>query len=134
MKVADQLQDNLSVQVHAATHSPLVLASVEPYFDENQDRLFCFNLHDDKQVRFDPLPWAMHGDVVGWLTSDVFGLEQARSREAERVIEAAEAYMRRDTPQLPPGLSTRDEITDQLRRLLPSLDPFWPRWIVGAKP
>jgi hypothetical protein len=29
------------------------------------------------------------GDVVGWLTSEVFGLEQARSRDAERAIEAA---------------------------------------------
>ena len=111
-----------------------MLASVETYFDENQDQLFCFNLHDDKTVSFDNLPWAVHGDVVGWLTSDVFGLEQARSREAERVIEVAEAYMRNDFRQLPPDLTTRDEITDQLRRLLPSLDPFWPRWIVGAKP
>jgi hypothetical protein len=52
------LQKNLSVQIHAATHSPLVLASVEPYFDHHQDQLFCFNLHDDKTVTFDQLPWA----------------------------------------------------------------------------
>jgi hypothetical protein len=133
LKVVDTLQIDLSVQIHAATHSPLVLASVEPYFDHHQDQLFCFNLHDDKTVTFDQLPWAIHGDVVGWLTSDVFGLEQARSRDAERVIEAAEAYLRGDLAQLSPGLSTKDEITEQLRRLLPSLDPFWPRWIVGAK-
>lgn len=78
LTVVDTLQKNLSVQIHAATHSPLVLASVEPYFDHHQDQLFCFNLHDDKTVTFDQLPWVIHGDVVGWLTSDVFGLEQAR--------------------------------------------------------
>jgi hypothetical protein len=85
-------------------------------------------------VSFDALPWAVHGDIVGWLTSDVFGLDQARSREAEQAIEAAEAYLRGDTGQLQPGLSTKEEITGRLRGLLPSLDPFWPRWIVGAKP
>jgi len=133
LKVVDKLQQSLIVQVHAATHSPLVLASVEPHFDEVQDRLFCFNLQDDKAVTFDDLPWALHGDVVGWLTSDIFGLEQARSMDAELVIEAAEAYMRGDLTKLPSGLATRDEITRQLSRLLPSLDPFWPRWIVGVK-
>jgi hypothetical protein len=139
LKVVEKLQENIAVQVFAATHSPLVLASVEPHFEEAKDQLFCFNLHPDKTntkatVCFDALPWAVHGDVVGWLTSDVFGLEQARSREAEQAIEAAESYMRGDTGQLQPGFSTKDEINDQLRKTLPSLDPFWPRWIVGAKP
>lgn len=64
LKVVDKLQENLSVQIHAATHSPLVLASVEPHFDENQDQLFCFNLHDDQTVTFDDLPWALHGDAI----------------------------------------------------------------------
>lgn len=31
------------------------------------------------------------GDVVNWLVSDAFGLDQARSVEAEQAIEAAEA-------------------------------------------
>jgi hypothetical protein len=139
LKVVEKLQENIAVQVFAATHSPLVLASVEPHFDEAKDQLFCFNLHPDKAntkatVSFDALAWAVHGDVVGWLTSDVFGLEQARSREAEQAIESAEAYMRGDMIQLQPGFLTKDEINDQLRKTLPSLDPFWPRWIVRAKP
>jgi len=82
LKVADKLRRNISVQAFAATHSPLVLASAEPCFDEDNDQLFCFNLDTSKpagrMVSFDALPWAVHGDVVGWLTSDVFGMEQAR--------------------------------------------------------
>lgn len=35
--------------------------------------------------------WAKQGDVVNWLVSDAFGLRQARSIDAERAIEAAEA-------------------------------------------
>jgi hypothetical protein len=137
LKVVDKLKANISVQVHAATHSPLVLASVEPHFDEEKDQLFCFNLHDDnhdgKKVTFDNLPWAMHGDVVGWLTSDVFGLEQARSREAETAIEAAEAFLRGDTAALPGGLTTKEAITNELKKVLSGIDPFWPRWIVETK-
>ena len=131
LKMVDKLQKEISVQVFAATHSPLVLASVEPYFDEKTDQLFCFNLDKDKpmsdMVSFNALPWAVHGDVVGWLTSDVFGLEQARSREAETMIETAEAFMRGDTAKLPASLKTKSAITAELKRVLSGLDPFWPR-------
>ena len=41
--------------------------------------------------------WSKQGDVLGWLVSDAFGLKQARSREAEQAIEAAEAFMRHET-------------------------------------
>lgn len=117
--------------------SPLVLASLEPTFDETTDQLFCFNLDatkpTGKMVTFDALPWAVHGDVVAWLTSDVFGLGQARSREAEQAIEAAKAYMRGDAASLPDELDTKDAITNRLQRVLSGVDPFWPRWIVETK-
>jgi hypothetical protein len=137
LRVVQKLQPDIAIQILAATHSPLVLASVEPHFDEEKDQLFSFSIDPSqpasKMVSFDPLPWAVHGDVVGWLTSDIFGLEQARSREAERAIEAAEAYMRGDTASLPDSLTTKEAITAELRRVLAGLDPFWPRWIVEAK-
>jgi hypothetical protein len=137
LKVVEKLKANIAVQVLAATHSPLVLASLEPHFDEEQDQLFCFELSQDgpagDRVSFDNLPWAVHGDVVGWLTSDVFGLEQARSREAEIAIRAAEAFLRHENANLPAGLTNRDAITAELKRVLSGLDPFWPRWIVEAK-
>jgi hypothetical protein len=136
LKVVDALQKNIAVQVLSATHSPLVLASLEPHFDEDADQLFCFNLDVKKPVNrmvsFDALPWAVHGDVVGWLTSDIFGLEQARSREAETAIEAAEAFLRGDKNELPPKLQTKAAITKELKRVLSGVDPFWPRWLVES--
>jgi len=124
-----------SVQLIAATHSPLVLASVEPQFDIERDKLFILDLIDGA-VSLRDEPWAKQGDVINWLVSDSFGLRQGRSIEAERAIEAAEAWMRGDTQALPPSLANQDAIHAELRRVLPGHDPFWPRWIVsleGAK-
>ncbi len=135
--VAEKLRKDVEVQVLAATHSPLVLASLEPTFDEATDQLFSFNLAAskpaNKMVTFDALPWAVHGDVVAWLTSDVFGLGQARSREAEKAIEAAESFMRGDSANLPDHMTTKAAIEAELKRVLGGLDPFWPRWVVEAK-
>jgi len=122
----------ISVQLMATTHSPMVLASLEPIFDKEDDKLFLFDLHEGA-ARLQQIDWAKQGDAVGWLTSEVFGLRQARSREAEIAIEAAEAYMRGDVAQLPSHLKTREQIHEALLRVLPGHDPFWPRWVVEAK-
>jgi hypothetical protein len=71
--------------------------------------------------------------VVNWLVSETFGLRQGRSIEAERAIEAAEAFMRDDSTALPENLRSRDEIHRELQRVLPGHDPFWPRWIVATE-
>ena len=131
LSVAKGLKDKMKTQVIASTHSPLVLASIEPDFSEKKDKLFLFAL-DGKNVTLDEIPWSKQGDVVGWLTSDVFRLKQARSKEAETAIEAAEAFMRSDTQSLPHKLKTKDQIHHELLRLLAGHDPFWPRWIVDV--
>ena len=132
LAVVSRLKTSATVQVIATTHAPLVLASVEPDFDEDQDCIFTFELHD-RQVAVHEIPWAKQGDAVGWLTSEVFGLQQARSRDAERAIEAAEAFMRGDERALPNTLRTKDAINAELRRVLAGHDPFWPRWIVYSE-
>ena len=132
IEVAVQLEPQIQIQILTATHSPLVLASLEPVFSEEKDRLFQFDLVEGS-VTFDAVPWSIRGDMVGWLTSEIFGLHQARSREAEKAIEAAEAYMRGERDDLPEGLRTKEEIHTQLLALLPGLDPFWPRWIVTVQ-
>jgi putative AbiEii toxin of type IV toxin-antitoxin system/AAA domain-containing protein len=127
--VAEGLKKKIKTQVVATTHSPLALASIEPYFDEGKDKLFRFAL-EDKHVTLDEIAWAKQGDVVGWLTSEVFGMKQARSKDAEAAIEAAEAFMRGDAQSLPDKLKTKDQIHKELQRVLAGHDPFWPRWIV----
>jgi hypothetical protein len=131
LRVVAALQAELKVQIITTTHAPLVLASVEPLFDEEQDRLFVFEAQGG-EVRLNEVPWAKQGDAVDWLTSESFGLHQARSLEAEQAIEAAEAFMRGDHQALPEHLQTRDAIHQELRRVLAGDDTFWPRWIVSA--
>ncbi len=83
------------VQILATTHAPLVLASVESRFHPDLDRLITFSPRKEKRdVAVVTEEWSKQGDVLGWLVSDAFGLKQARSREAETAIEAAEAFMR----------------------------------------
>jgi hypothetical protein len=107
----------------------MVLASIEPSFNVETDKLFLLDV-EDGVVALRETPWAMQGDVINWLVSDTFGLQQARSVEAEKAIEAAEAWMRGDTASLRAGLSTKEEIHAELQRVLAGHDPFWPRWIV----
>lgn len=127
LEVFPEIERSLQVQVLASTHAPLVLASVETLFDEERDRLHHFALRDGKIV-VEELPWAKQGDAVNWLVSETFGLQQGRSREAERTIEAAEAFMRGDPT--PPDLNTREKIHAELQRVLGGQDDFWPRWLV----
>jgi hypothetical protein len=108
-------QESASIQLLATTHSPLVLASVEPLFDVDRDRLFVLEVAAG-EVGLREQSWAKQGDVVNWLVSASFGLQQGRSLEAERAIEAAEAWMRGDRAHLPDGLATQEAIHRELQR------------------
>jgi AAA15 family ATPase/GTPase len=133
LKVIEKLQQKIDVQAFITTHSPLVLASIEPIFDEEIDKLFLFELNK-KTVTLEEIPWTKQGDVISWLTSEIFGLKQARSKEAEEAIEAAQAWMRKDDmKQFSENLRTEKSIHEQLITLLPGHDPFFPRWIVNME-
>lgn len=129
LKVVQLLDSHMQVQILATTHAPLVLASAEPWFKPQTDRLYLFQ-QQGSQIQLEELPWAKQGDATGWLLSEVFGLEQARSLEAEKAIEAAEAWMRDEKSTLPSELSSQEKIHAELLRVLAGHDPFWPRWII----
>lgn len=127
MTVLEGLSPTMSVQAHLTTHAPLVLASLEPIFDSERDRFFVFELDaQSRTVALDEVPWANEGDATHWLTSPAFKLEQARSLEAERAIQDADAFMRGDEPA---RIKTRAAIDAELHRVLSGDDVFWPRWI-----
>ena len=115
-------------QVLVTTHSPLVAASLEPLFDRSNDDLIHLGLRAG-QVVIEQDCWAAQGVATTWLVSETFGLEQARSLDAEKAIEAAEALMRGEK-ELPEGLDTKKSIHKALQKLLPAHDDFWPRWLI----
>jgi hypothetical protein len=132
LDVLGSLSPDMRPQLLVTTHAPLVLASLEPVFDEERDKLIHFEL-DGREVHVEELPWTKQGDTVGWLVSESFGLKQARSADAEIAIEAAEAFMRGDLAELPEQLRTEADIHRELVRVLPGHDPFWPRWVVFSE-
>ena len=130
LQVCKLLNPEIEVQVVTTTHSPMVLASAEPYFDEETDKLFLFDLNGS-EVTLNEVPWVKQGDVVGWLTSEIFDLKQARSREAEAAIGAAQAWATEDHDYVyPDNLQTLAQIQAELERVIPGHDPFWIGWTV----
>lgn len=119
--------EQVGIQVVAVTHSPLVLASMEPVFDRAVDALWMFGLvetEDGAEVRLRRDEWRRRGDVSAWLRSMIFGLEEARSFEAERAMIAAAAFMQADVADR----GRFAEIYEALRRTMPGIDPFWVDW------
>ena len=67
LRVARELSGVTDVQLLATTHAPLVLASLEPHFDDGEDALFHLDL-DGGEVTVSKIPWALRGDVSLWFT------------------------------------------------------------------
>ena len=126
LNMAETMHKKATIQLLAATHSPLVLASAEPIFDSEQDAWFDLDL-DSKtsSARLRRREFVRHGDVSNWLTSEAFDLRSARSLEAEGAIEKARALLRERFPTVDQARAV-DKV---LRRAaLPDIDPFWIRW------
>ncbi len=127
LEVMRALAGKAAVQLLAATHSPLLLASVEPIFDPQQDAWFDLNLErqdGSEQVLLRKRDFVRRGDVSSWLTSDAFDLKTARSIEAEQAIVKARALLRSEEP---PAAEV-NEVDRSLRAVLADVDPFWVRW------
>lgn len=121
----------LDVQLLVSTHSPMVTASLETVFDSEKDRLFHLGWngrHADLQV----LPWSKRGDAEAWLTSDVFGLSEARSVEAEEAIKAAEGLYGRVGDNAP-GDQEVAAVEQKLAACLSGHDPYWGTWFLFVK-
>lgn len=133
LQVVTRLQEGASIQVIAATHAPLMLASVEPLFDSAQDALFDFDLvedaHGGRRVLVRKTQWRPRGDANAWLVSDIFDLGEPRSVEAENAIEEATRLLR--NPKL--DIKQIRRIHRDLHKVLKDTDPFWPRWEMRAR-
>ncbi|MDO8723100.1 MAG: AAA family ATPase [Syntrophales bacterium] len=129
MSIGEMLAPQLHVQFLVATHSPLVMASAEPIFDEAIDSLFHLDLADTGEVFLHDIDFIRYGDISNWLTSHVFDLKQARSSEAESAIESAKAI------QMQKKIIAEEvrDISSRLVKYLAVDDKFWPRWITFAE-
>ncbi len=118
------LNDEVELQVVTTTHSPLVLASVEPVFDVTKDAWFDLDL-EQQQAVLRKRPFIRRGEVGNWLVSDAFDLKEPRSLESEQAIAQAQVVLDAEAP-------SRDDIQAADKALreagLPDIDPFWVPW------
>jgi hypothetical protein len=125
LDVSRLLSKEIKPQLMVATHSPLILASIESDFSEDSDALFHLYLDTGRSVEFKEIPFLKHGTVDAWLTSEIFALKQARSREGESAMEQARSILASSSSDI-------DRIRPvhmELANALPAEDPFWPRWL-----
>jgi hypothetical protein len=130
LKVMDALtgKHGSRVQLVAATHSPLVLASAEPFFDSDKDAWFDLDLEAGNVV-LRKRSFVRHGEVGNWLTSEAFDLKEPRSLEAELAIREALGLALQGAP----SKSDIARVDKLLRASLGDVDRFWVRWTAFRK-
>lgn len=112
-----------TIQFMVATHSPLVMASMESIFDDKKDALWKMDLVDSEVVIERDL-WRKRGDVNRWLRSDIFDLPEATSLEAQQALRDAATLCQQEEPPLD-DVKTVNKL---LEKYLPDMDPFFIRW------
>ena len=123
LHVIGSLSNDMIIQTHIATHSPLVLASAEPILERPKDSLHHLFV-DESEVMMESEELVNYGSVNAWLVSDIFGLKHARSMEAERTIEKA-MHVQMSTD---PCVQVVRDINRKLTMYLRDDDEYWPRW------
>ena len=93
--IAQDLHEELAIQYFVATHSPLVLASAEPIWDVEKDRLSHLFINSKGKVEFDHLQFELRGTADSWLQSPSFGAIHPGSGEAERALRKAKALLKK---------------------------------------
>jgi AAA domain, putative AbiEii toxin, Type IV TA system len=122
LSVMNSLMKTSTVQLITATHSPLVMASVEPLFDDKLDAWFDLDAEQETVV-LRRQKFEKHGDAETWLLSNAFDQNSGRSMEYELLIEEAS--------QLLDGKPDSDQVmkmNDQLVSALSPKDEFLFRW------
>ena len=124
--VGGALLGGAALQLIASTHSPLVLASAEPWFDPRQDAWLDLDLEGDPpEARLRRRTYTPRGTSGAWLTSEAFDLRTERgSIEAEQAVLRAREILRNPDASLDEVMKAHAD----LRRVLPDIDRFWVRW------
>ncbi len=128
LEVQKDLASELSMQLLIVTHSPLLMSSIEPIFDRNQDKIFHLDLLNGAEVVLQEPEFVIYGTVDSWLRSEIFELSQPRSFEGERSIEDAKKLQLKDAVTKAEVV----EVSERLMKYLSAHDPFWSRWTFFA--
>lgn len=123
LEVMQPLAEDAKVQLFATTHSPLVMASIEPVFKAEQDSWFHLDLKNNAVVLLQRT-FIPQGDATRWLTSDSFGLETTRALFNEQLIQKAANLLDSDKATK----TQLDDMEQQLNQALNPTDSFLFNW------
>ena len=123
MEMVGAFAPGVEPQFHIATHSPLVMASVEPDIDAAADAVHTLSLRKNSVV-LQKSPFVRQGTVDAWLTSSAFDLLSPRSERAQKAIARASSIQQQKHPEISDVVSIHRE----LQETLPDDDDFWIRW------
>lgn len=122
LNTVSELSTTAEVQLVAATHSPLVMASVEPLFDTSLDAWYDLDL-EKGEVMLRRRDFEKHGDAEGWLLSEAFDLASTRPLEYEKLVSEASALINASAPDVSAIVAMNNELA-----ALPVTDEFLFRW------
>lgn len=117
LKMMNSLSNEATVQLITATHSPLIMASLEPIFNEHEDAWIDLDIAEN-QVYIVSKPFEKFGTADNWLESEAFDLSDTRSIHYEKLIKEAQALISTKNDHKP----TQEEIIDMQKRLALALD------------
>ena len=123
LSVIKKLTQHAEVQLITATHSPLIMASVEPLFDPDQDAWFDLDF-EQENVILKQRDFEKHGDIANWLISEAFDLKSGRPLEYEELVERASSLLEQEQPNI-------EQINEMNKRLVQALgakDDFLFNW------
>lgn len=131
LSAMDTLAKKNSVQLITATHSPIVMASMEPLFDEGIDAWFDLDFEAPDRVVLRHRFFEKLGEAENWLGSEAFDLKSTRSIEYEKLLDKASGLLRQNNPP-------QEAIKEMNDRLVEALNPkdrflFNWRYIVQKK-
>ena len=118
----------LDVQCIVSTHSPFLMASVEPLFQADADAWFDIDFVDGR-VELTKRQFSGKGDITSWLIRDAFDMKSGYSLEAEKALEEAGAALSAESISKEEFL----KIEKRLCEVLSDIDPFWARWAFVAE-
>lgn len=118
------LTNCVNIQYIISTHSPLVMASCEDFFCED-DTWIDIDLVDGSVIAAKK-NFTKKGDVSKWLLSDAFDMESTRSNGSQKVLDAAQQLM--ENPSF--DKESARKMQEKLEAVLPLRDSFWLRWNV----
>lgn len=124
LNVMKALHKEAGVQLITATHSPLIMASIEPVFDTRLDSWFDLDLMDKKAV-LTKRDFQNHGDADRWLMSEAFDLKSSRAIEFEKLVAEATSLVKEESK---PKLSEIKKMNDELAKALDPTDSFLTCW------